>query len=40
LGVPIGPRRMKCALLGLHALKNALHAYHGESSEPWRETID
>ena len=39
LGVPVGPRRMKCALLGLHALKNALHAHRDEKAQPWRETV-
>lgn len=40
LGVPIGARRMKCALLGLHALKNALRLYSGEGSTTWHETVD
>ena len=39
LGVPISPRRLKCALLGLHALKNALHTYYGEPLQAWTETI-
>ena len=39
LGVPIGPRRTKCALLGLHALKNAFHTYKGEELQSWSETI-
>ncbi len=39
LGVPIGPRRMKCALLGLHALKNGLRALEGKEPQPWRETM-
>ncbi len=39
LGVPIGPRRMKCALLSLHALKNALRASKGQPSQLWRETV-
>ena len=38
LGVPIGPRRMKCALLGLHTLKNAIHQLKGEQEQPWRDT--
>ena len=38
LGVPIGPRRMKCALLSLHSLKNALHHVKEEPEQPWRET--
>lgn len=39
LGVPIGPRRFKCALLGLHTLKNALRAAHGEPAQSWLETV-
>lgn len=39
LGVPIGPRRMKCALLSLHTLKNALRASKGQPSQLWRETV-
>lgn len=40
LGVPIGSRRMKCALLCLHALKNAIHAHRGEAAQSWQETVD
>ena len=40
LNVPIGTRRLKCALLCLHALKNALHAYRGEPGQSWQETVD
>lgn len=40
LGVPIGPRRMKCALLGLHTLKNTLHQQEGKPLQSWQETID
>ncbi len=39
LGVPIGTRRVKCALLGLHTLKNTVHALQNEPSQPWLETI-
>lgn len=39
LGVPIGPRRVKCALLCLQALKNALRKFHGEATVGWGETI-
>jgi nitrogen fixation protein NifU and related proteins len=39
LGVPIGPRRMKCALLSLHTLKNALRAAEGKEPQLWRETV-
>jgi nitrogen fixation NifU-like protein len=40
LGVPIGPRRMKCALLGLHTLHNAIHELRHESTQGWQETIE
>ncbi|MBI3336807.1 iron-sulfur cluster assembly scaffold protein [Candidatus Peregrinibacteria bacterium] len=39
LGVPISPRRLKCALLGLHALKNALHIHYGEPLQVWTQTV-
>ena len=39
LGVPIGARRIKCALLCVHALKNALHKYRDEEEQDWNETI-
>ena len=39
LGVPIGSRRLKCALLSLHALKNALHTHRGEAVQSWTETV-
>ena len=39
LGVPIGPRRFKCALLGLHALKNALRKFEGKKEQSWIETV-
>lgn len=35
LGVPVGPRRLKCALLGLHTLQNALCVLIGKKAEPW-----
>lgn len=38
LGVPIGPRRTKCALLSLHVLKNALHLHRKEPVQGWSET--
>jgi len=40
LGVPIGLRRMKCALLCLHTLKNTLHAAHHESTQSWKKTCE
>lgn len=39
LGVPIGPRRVKCALLSLHALKNALRIYAKKEPQSWVETL-
>lgn len=39
LGVPIGPRRLKCALLSFHTLKNALRKSRGLAPQTWAETI-
>jgi nitrogen fixation protein NifU and related proteins len=39
LGVPVGPRRHKCALLCLHALKNAIHTLRAEPVQSWVETV-
>lgn len=39
IGVPVGARRMKCALLSLHTLKNTLHAYKHEPLQTWAETV-
>lgn len=39
LGVPVGTRRTKCALLGLHALKNALRKHAKEKPQSWVETV-
>lgn len=39
LGVTVGTRRLKCALLGLHTLKNALRAARGEEAQGWHETV-
>lgn len=39
LGVPIGPRRFKCALLSLHTLKNALRKTEGKEPQSWVETV-
>ncbi|MEK7563175.1 MAG: iron-sulfur cluster assembly scaffold protein [Patescibacteria group bacterium] len=39
LGVPIGPRRVKCALLGLHTLKNALRKNVGKELQSWIGTV-
>ena len=40
LGVPIGPRRFKCALLCLHTLKNALRKYEKQEPQTWIETVE
>jgi len=40
LGVPIGPRRFKCALICLHTLKNAIHLYKDEKPQGWAETVE
>lgn len=40
LAVPIGPRRLKCALLCLHALKNALRKAKGQDPQGWAETVE
>ncbi len=39
LGVPVGPRRFKCALLCLHVLKNALRKTEGKDTQSWTETV-
>ena len=40
LGVPVGPRRFKCALICLHTVKNALHTYKGEKPQSWLRTVE
>lgn len=40
LGVPIGPRRFKCALLCLHTVKNAIRKHKGEDPQMWLETVE
>lgn len=39
LGVPISLRRLKCALLSLHTLKNALRIHYEKPLQGWAETI-
>jgi len=39
LGIPVGNRRIKCALLCLHTLKNTLHTLRGEPLQTWAETV-
>jgi nitrogen fixation NifU-like protein len=40
LGVPVGPRRFKCALLCLHTVKNALRKVKGEAPQSWLDTVE
>ena len=40
LGVPISTRRLKCALLPLLALHNALHTQQGRTPETWPELLE
>ena len=40
LGVAIGPRRFKCALLGLHTLKNAIRKSAKKAPQSWLETVE
>ena len=40
LGVPVGPRRIKCALLCLHTLKNALKKWKKEPLQDWIQTVE
>ncbi len=39
LGVPVGPRRFKCALMSLHTAKNAIHESRREKLQSWVETV-
>jgi len=39
LGVPVGPRRFKCALLCLHTLKNALRKAEGLPPQNWLDAV-
>jgi nitrogen fixation protein NifU and related proteins len=39
LGVPIGPRRFKCALMSLHTVKNTLRKAHDLTPQSWIETV-
>lgn len=40
LGVPVGPRRFKCALLCLHTLKNAILELKGKQKQSWVKTVE
>lgn len=39
LGVPVSERRLKCALLCLHTVQNALRLKEGLPVQPWAETV-
>jgi NifU-like protein involved in Fe-S cluster formation len=39
LGIPIGPRRLQCALIGLHAVQNAIRTHQGIPLETLAETV-
>lgn len=39
LGVPVSERRIKCAVLGLHTLQNALRLQQGLPTQSWAETV-
>lgn len=40
LGIPVSPRRFKCALICLHTLKNAINTYCNEPVQGWMKTMD
>lgn len=40
LGVPVGPRRLKCALLALHTVQNALRLHFKQPVLSWAETLE
>lgn len=40
LGVPIGPRRFKCALICLHTVKNAIRKNQGDEPQSWLDTVE
>lgn len=40
LGVPVGPRRLKCALLCLHTLKNTVRKVKGQEPESWLRNVE
>ncbi len=40
LGVPVGTRRTKCALLCLHTLKNTLRSAAGKPAQSWLDTVE
>ena len=40
LGVPVGERRIKCALLSLHAVQNSLHTAFNNPLQDWIKTVE
>ncbi len=40
LGVPVGARRLKCALLSLHTLKNALRQAEQQEALSWLQNVE
>ncbi len=40
LGVPIGPRRYKCALLCLHTVKNTIRKIEELEPQGWLDTVE
>ena len=40
LGVAVGPRRFKCALLSLHTVKNAFRKAKNSPPQSWIETVN
>ncbi len=40
LGVPVGTRRTKCALLCLHTLKNAIRKHVGKEMLSWTQMLE
>lgn len=40
LGVPVGPRRFKCALICLHTVKNALRKAENLPVQSWLDTVE
>ncbi|MDD5469504.1 MAG: iron-sulfur cluster assembly scaffold protein [Candidatus Peribacteraceae bacterium] len=40
LGIPVSARRVKCALLCLHTLKNILRISEGKETQNWLSTVE
>lgn len=39
LGIPIGPRRLQCAMIGLHAVQNAIRTHQRTPLRTLAETV-